>query len=55
MSNGNFNYPIFPDRIYTLTYEGFVYKVSGEDIANYFKHDAYLAQDVKESKDDRMD
>lgn len=40
---GKFRYPIFPDRIYTLTYEEYGdYEVSGEVILNYFRRSAML-------------
>ena len=44
--NDKFNYPIFPDRIYTLSYvfEGqkVDIKISGEEILAYFHRQAYL-------------
>ena len=48
---GKFRYPIFPDRIYTLTYEQYGdYEVSGEEILNYFRRSAmldYTLQDLE--------
>jgi hypothetical protein len=48
MTNDKFNYPIFPDRIYSLTYPDFVYKISGEDIMSYFRRGAYLEKMLEE-------
>jgi hypothetical protein len=61
MANDKFNYPIFPDRIYTLTYPDFVYKISGEDIMNHFRRGAYLEKmleemdEEKEKENDQLD
>ena len=55
MSSDKFNYPIFPDRIYTLTYENFTYKVSGEEIMAYFRRSANLERDLKELENDQLD
>lgn len=40
--NNKFNYPIFPDRTYTLVYEGIELKVSGEEILAMFYRSAML-------------
>lgn len=40
--NNKFNFPIFPDRLYTLTYEDGDYKVSGEQIIAAFRREAML-------------
>lgn len=55
MSKNKFNYPIFPDRIYTLTYEDFTYKVSGEEIMAYFRRSASLERDLEELENDQLD
>lgn len=48
MANDKFNYPIFPDRIYTLTYDTFTYKISGEDIIANFRRGAWLEHILSE-------
>lgn len=40
--NDKFNYPIFPDRTYTLVYDGISIKVSGEEILAMFYRSAML-------------
>lgn len=44
MTSSKFNYVIFPDRIYTLNYDGIQYKVSGEEIMAAFYREANLEQ-----------
>lgn len=46
--NNKFNFPIFPDRLYTLTYDGYDYKVSGEAIIQAFRRDAFLEKFIEE-------
>lgn len=54
--NNNFNYPIFPDRTYTLTYEGYTYKVTGEHILAMFHREAAMDRFIKElSVDNHVD
>lgn len=51
MANDKFNYPIFPDRIYTLTYEDFTYKITGEDIIAAFRRGAWLEHILSEPEE----
>lgn len=44
MANNKFNYPIDNDRIYTLSYDGYEYKISGREIHQMFYREAYLEQ-----------
>ncbi len=46
--NNKFNYPIFPDRTYTLVYEGYEIKVSGEEILAMFYRSAMLDKFIQE-------
>lgn len=49
MSNNKFKYPIFPDRLYTLTYEdGYSFQVKGQAILDAFKRQAQIAEKIKE-------
>lgn len=46
--NNKFNYPIFPDRTYTLSYEGIDIKVSGEEILAMFYRKAMMDKFISE-------
>jgi hypothetical protein len=46
--NNKFNYPIFPDRTYTLSYEGIDIKVSGEEILAMFYRKAMMDKFIQE-------
>jgi hypothetical protein len=43
-----FNYPIFPDREYTLKYDGIEYKVLGSEILKMFMYRAELDKFVQD-------
>lgn len=44
MSESKFKFPIFPDRIYTLEYEGYSAEISGEEILAAFSREVSLDQ-----------
>lgn len=46
--NNKFNYPIFEDRVYTLNYDGYLYKVTGEEILAMFRRSAFLDKFIEE-------
>jgi hypothetical protein len=54
-----FKYPIFPDRLYTLTYDDMSTEVLGQDILNMFYRTTFLdkiIEDmVKDTSEDDLD
>lgn len=47
-----FRYVIFPDRTYTLEYEGYRYEVTGEEILATFYRDAMMDKWISDWTDD---
>jgi hypothetical protein len=43
-----FRYPIFPDRTYTLEYDGYSGEVLGQDILNMFRRSIHLDKIIEE-------
>lgn len=51
-----FKYPIFPDRTYTLTYEGYSGEVTGQEILAMFHRSVYLDKVIEDmDKDTEID
>lgn len=48
MVNNKFRYPIFPDRTYTLVYDGYELQVSGEEIMAMFDRQARMTKLIKD-------
>lgn len=52
MSANKFKFPIFPDRMYTLTYDELSTEISGEEILAVFRRSVMLEHLLQELADD---